>query len=126
MCRRHIRTTEARGAGEKSTFCFSRGIATMSTIHDHFSVGRRTSADLSKAALSGRLASFGRAALWPLRVLKARRELEMLAGMSELELKDIGLTRSDVRDVSALPSSQSPTRFLAARVEERHQARHHA
>jgi uncharacterized protein YjiS (DUF1127 family) len=56
---------------------------------------------------------------WPLRVLRARRELEMLARMSENELKDIGLTRTDLGDATALPADASPTEFLAARVEER-------
>ena len=60
--------------------------------------------------------------LWPARVLAARRELEMLAGMSEYELKDIGLTSADVADVTALPADVSPTDFLAGRVEERHRA----
>ena len=64
------------------------------------------------------------AALWPVRVLRARRELDVLAGLSELELKDIGLTHSDIGDATALPPSASPTNFLAARVEERYRARH--
>ncbi len=59
------------------------------------------------------------AMIWPLRVLRARRELEMLARMSENELKDIGLTRTDVGDATALPADASPTEFLAARIEER-------
>ena len=52
-----------------------------------------------------------------------RRELETLAGMTDHELKDIGLTRSDIGDVTALPADASPTDFLAARVEERHRAK---
>jgi uncharacterized protein YjiS (DUF1127 family) len=62
--------------------------------------------------------------LWPAREVAARRELEMLAGMSEYELKDIGLTAADVADVTALPADVSPTNFLAGRVEERQRARH--
>jgi hypothetical protein len=57
------------------------------------------------------------------RVLAARRDFDVFAGMSERELKDIGLTRADVGDVTALPSDASPTEFLAARVEERRLAR---
>jgi uncharacterized protein YjiS (DUF1127 family) len=64
------------------------------------------------------------ALLWPLRVLEAGRELEMLASLSEHELKDIGLTRSDLGDVTALPADASPTDFLATRVEERYFAKH--
>ncbi|MFI4997990.1 MAG: DUF1127 domain-containing protein [Hyphomicrobiales bacterium] len=61
---------------------------------------------------------------WPLRVMAAQRELEVLAGMSEHELKDIGLTRSDLGDATALPADASPTGFLASRIEERYRARH--
>ena len=57
--------------------------------------------------------------LWFGRVLAARRDFDVLSGMSERELKDIGLTRADVGDVTALPFDASPTDFLAARVEER-------
>ena len=70
------------------------------------------------------VSTLGQIALWPARVLAARRELEMLAHMSDYELKDIGLTTADVADVTALPADMSPTEFLAARVEERHRARH--
>lgn len=56
---------------------------------------------------------------WLKRVVAARRELEALARLSEHDLKDIGLTRSDVGDVTALPADVSPTHFLAQRVEER-------
>jgi uncharacterized protein YjiS (DUF1127 family) len=75
-------------------------------------------------ALSRLTVALSRAVLWPVRVLAARRELEMLAHMSEYELKDIGLTASDLADVSALPADASPTDFLAARVQERHRARY--
>ena len=61
---------------------------------------------------------------WPLRVIAAQRELEALAGMSEHELKDIGLTRSDLGDATALPVDASPAGFLASRIEERYRARH--
>ena len=60
---------------------------------------------------------------WLGRVATAHRELELLARLSEYELKDIGLTRSDIGDVTALPIDASPTDFLAARVEERRCAR---
>jgi uncharacterized protein YjiS (DUF1127 family) len=69
------------------------------------------------------VASFKAAIFWPLRVIEARRELEMLAQMSEHELKDIGLTRSDLGDATALPADASPTEFLSARVEERYEAK---
>jgi len=69
------------------------------------------------------LAGVKHIALWPVRVNAARRELEMLSRMTDYELKDIGLTSSDLSDATALPADASPTDFLAARVEERHRAR---
>jgi len=69
------------------------------------------------------LAGVKHVALWPVRVNAARRELEMLSRMTAYELKDIGLTSSDLADATALPADASPTDFLAARVEERHRAR---
>jgi uncharacterized protein YjiS (DUF1127 family) len=61
--------------------------------------------------------------LWPPRVLAARHDYDVLSGMRERELKDIGLTRSDVGDITALPSDANPTEFLAGRIEERRAAR---
>ena len=74
--------------------------------------------------LSRLISGVGHVLLWPARVVAARRELEMLASMSEYELKDIGLSRTDVADVTALPADASPTDFLATRVEERHRAKY--
>ena len=39
---------------------------------------------------------------WPARVTAARRTMSELARMSEYELRDIGLTRSDLNDATAL------------------------
>ena len=61
--------------------------------------------------------------LWLPRLLAARRDFDVLSGMSERELRDIGLTRADVRDISALPSDASPTEFLPARIAERRPTR---
>jgi uncharacterized protein YjiS (DUF1127 family) len=69
------------------------------------------------------VAELKNAIFWPFRVLEARRELEMLAQMSESELKDIGLTRSDLSDATALPADARPSDFLAARAEERYRTR---
>ena len=38
-----------------------------------------------------------------------------LAGMSEFELRDIGLTRSDVNDATALPLDADPSGLLVRR-----------
>jgi uncharacterized protein YjiS (DUF1127 family) len=46
---------------------------------------------------------------WPARVGAARRT------MSEYELRDIGLTRSDVNDATALPLDADPSGLLVRR-----------
>ena len=56
-----------------------------------------------------------RALSWPARVGAARRAMTQLARMSDYELRDIGLTRQDVVDVSALPLDEDPTALLARR-----------
>jgi uncharacterized protein YjiS (DUF1127 family) len=52
---------------------------------------------------------------WPARVSEARRTMSELARMSEYELRDIGLTRSDVNDATALPLDADPSGLLARR-----------
>ena len=52
---------------------------------------------------------------WPARVGAARRAMSQLARMSDYELRDIGLTRSDINDTSALPLSADPTGLLVRR-----------
>ena len=47
---------------------------------------------------------------WPARVGAARRTMSELARMSEYELRDIGLTRSDLNDATALPARRRPVR----------------
>jgi uncharacterized protein YjiS (DUF1127 family) len=54
-----------------------------------------------------------RALLWPSRVLAARRTLSELAGLSEYELRDIGLSRQDLVDFTARPLDEDPTPYLA-------------
>ena len=56
-----------------------------------------------------------RAFSWPARVGAARAAMRQLAHMSDYELRDIGLTRQDVVDVSALPLDEDPTALLARR-----------
>ena len=60
-----------------------------------------------------------RAAAWPFRVAAARAAMRALARMDGRELADIGLTRSDLRDVSALALDRDPTALLALRARER-------
>jgi uncharacterized protein YjiS (DUF1127 family) len=52
---------------------------------------------------------------WPARVGAARRTMLQLAGMSEYELRDIGLTRSDINDATALPLDADPSGLLVRR-----------
>ena len=54
-----------------------------------------------------------RAAAWPFRVAAARAAMRKLAGMDNRELADIGLIRSDLRDVSALPEAIHHRRILS-------------
>ena len=63
-----------------------------------------------------------RALSWPARVGAARRTMSQLARMSEYELRDIGLTRQDVADATALPLDADPSTLLV----RRRAAREHA
>ncbi|PSC02722.1 hypothetical protein SLNSH_22625 [Alsobacter soli] len=56
---------------------------------------------------------------WPVRYWRARQHLAQLAGMTDVQLKDIGLTRADVISATALPRDEDPTERLALVVQER-------
>ena len=60
---------------------------------------------------------------WPLRVVKARAELAKLAALSDHELRDVGLSRQDLRDATALALDEDPTRHLARTVGRRRPGR---
>ena len=60
-----------------------------------------------------------RAAAWPVRVAAARAAMTEFARMSDHDLKDIGLTRQDVRDATSLVLDDDPTRLLAGRAAAR-------
>ena len=61
-----------------------------------------------------RLATVVRRALsWPARVAEARRTLAFLGQMTDRELSDIGLLRSDLADCAALPLDEDPSHRLA-------------
>lgn len=67
-----------------------------------------------------RLASLGlNLVLWPVRVAEHRRVLGALAELDDRGLADIGLSRQDLRDVTAMPRGVDPTPTLAARAAER-------
>ncbi len=57
--------------------------------------------------------------LWPVRVAENRRVMAALGGLDERGLADIGLSRQDLRDMTALPLGLDPTPTLAARAAER-------
>ncbi len=69
--------------------------------------------------LSALLASLRKLVL----TLKNRRQAAKLADMDERMLRDIGLTRSDLRDAYAEPLWRDPTDILAGRARDRRQHR---
>jgi uncharacterized protein YjiS (DUF1127 family) len=60
---------------------------------------------------------------YPIKFYRARREIALLAGLDDHQLRDIGLTRFDVANAAALPPQRSPTEALAAMVDERRRVR---
>jgi uncharacterized protein YjiS (DUF1127 family) len=60
-------------------------------------------------------AAIKRALGWPARVAAARRTIRELARMSEYELRDIGLSRQDLFDSTALPLDADPSGLLGRR-----------
>jgi uncharacterized protein YjiS (DUF1127 family) len=68
----------------------------------------------------------GTVALRVVNVVRAylnRRDIQVLAGLDERMLADIGLTKGDVRDAVAEPLWRDPTNLLVNRVRERRQWR---
>jgi uncharacterized protein YjiS (DUF1127 family) len=57
--------------------------------------------------------------LWPVRVAENRRIMAALGELDDRGLSDIGLSRQDLRDVTALPLGRDPTPLLAERAAER-------
>ena len=54
---------------------------------------------------------------------KGHRDMQILAGMDDHMLSDIGLTRGDVRDAVSEPIWRDPTTVLVTRVQERRRSR---
>ena len=63
----------------------------------------------------GPMKALWRVLTWPARVSAARRTMSQLAQMSEHQLRDIGLTPSDVNDATALPLDADPSSLLVRR-----------
>ncbi len=61
-------------------------------------------------------AAAARFIVWPARLMAARAALAQLAALDARELADIGLSRSDLRDATALRRDADPTSFLAERA----------
>ena len=55
----------------------------------------------------------------PFRALERRRVIGTLAAMSDHDLRDIGLSRGDIRDAMAMPIGSDGSLFLAGRREAR-------
>ena len=72
------------------------------------------------AKLGASLARFGRgiAAAW-----RRRNDMAVLASFDDVMLKDIGLSRGDLRDAIAQPLWRDPTAVLERRRNERRSAR---
>ena len=77
---------------------------------------------LARLGSRGVAAALRRALSWPARVGAARRTMSLLARMSEHELRDIGLTRQDLFDATALPLDSDPSALLARRRAARERA----
>ncbi len=73
---------------------------------------------LAKAAVAAK-----RAAAWPVRAIQARRQLAQLSELSDHELKDFGLYRSDISAAHSVGVNEDPTVFLARTVNDRARAR---
>jgi uncharacterized protein YjiS (DUF1127 family) len=68
---------------------------------------------LPRPSLLDKAAAFiARIALWPIHVVEARHTLAQLAALSEYELRDVGLTRQDLVDLTARPLDEDPTPHL--------------
>jgi uncharacterized protein YjiS (DUF1127 family) len=78
----------------------------------------RVLAGLSRAA-AATLTGIDAVLMWPFRASENRRLVETLGAMSDHDLRDIGLTRHDLRDTLALPLDRDAGAFLADRRSSR-------
>lgn len=84
---------------------------------------RRSPAERAFAMLSrlaaGALATADAVIMWPFRMSENRRILDSLGAMDDHQLRDIGLSRQDLRDATALGADRDPGRFFSARRHDR-------
>jgi uncharacterized protein YjiS (DUF1127 family) len=89
------------------------------SLTHHRAMGGRASSGILDGALS-----FARTVLlWPVRFYRARQDLAALGALSDHELKDIGLLRTDLADATGLASDEDPTLRLARIVDDRRRYR---
>lgn len=91
----------------------------MASIQSYSSHSYRPAPPFFAALLSAVLESLRKLA----QAVRNRRDASALAGMDERMLRDIGLTRSDLRDAYAEPLWRDPTDILATRVQDRRRNR---
>jgi uncharacterized protein YjiS (DUF1127 family) len=82
------------------------------------SPAERAFAILSRLAATA-LATADAVIMWPFRMSENRRILDSLGAMDDHQLRDIGLSRQDLRDATALGADRDPGRFFSARRHDR-------
>ncbi len=82
------------------------------------SPAERAFAILSRLAAAA-LATADAVTMWPFRMSENRRILDSLGAMDNHQLRDIGLSRQDLRDATALGADRDPGRFFSARRHDR-------
>ena len=60
---------------------------------------------------------------WPARVCRARQTMLQLGSLNDHELRDIGLSRQDLNDATALAFDADPSLTLTLRSEQRRRRR---
>ncbi len=84
---------------------------------------RRTVFSTFGTAASGVLVATVMGTVQFIKAVSRRRQLNQLGGFDDRMLRDIGLTRSDLRDAASGPLWQDPTAVLVVRSVERRAAR---
>ncbi len=93
----------------------------------NFALHHHPSHDQARAAfgVAGALTSLAAAVMaWPARIVEHRRLMNQMAGMSDHELRDIGLFRQDVADATAVAYGHDPSEVLVERAAERRRWAH--